>query len=107
MFNICIPLDDYIDKTFFIKKEEMIILPRKRDENKKTVNLSFSLDDANTLNNINDDILNALTDGFVNGYIESHKDITKKLLKSNYSYDDIINITGLLSESINKIKNEL
>ena len=107
MFNISVPIDDYIDKTFFIKKEKMIILPRKKDDERKTINLNFSLEDSNILNNLNKDILNALTDGFINGYIESHKDITKELLKLDYDYLDIGEITGLNQNSILKIKDEL
>ena len=107
MFNISIPIDDYIDKTFFIKKEELIILPKRKDEKKKMLNLSMDLDDNKVLKSIDDDILTAISDGFVNGYIESHKDITKELLILNYSYDDIIDITGLTLDSIKKIENEL
>lgn len=104
MFNICVPIDDYIDKTFFIKKEELIILPRKKEENTKTINLTMNLNDDPSFKNIDGDILSALTDGFVNGYIESHKDIIKELLKLNYSYNDICNITKLSQESIEKIE---
>ena len=90
MFSINIPIDDYIDKTFKIQEEELVILPRKKE-----------------YNNIDKNIMNALSDGFVNGYIECCKDLTKTLLRLNYSYDDIIEITNLSIESIYKIENEL
>ena len=101
MFNINIPIDDYIDKTFKIQ-EDMIILPRKKD-GRRTLNISMSLDEKDIDNNI----INALSDGFINGYIESCKDLTKTLLMLNYSYDEIINITNLSIESIYKIEDEL
>ena len=107
MYNISIPIDDYIDKTFKIHEEEMICLPKKNDDNRKFINISMSIDDHNNINNIDDEIMNALTDGFINGYIESHKDLIKELLKLDYCYDDIIDITGLSVESVIKIENEL
>ena len=103
MFTINIPIDDYIDKTFKINEEKNIILPKKINDDKKSINLTISFEENNEKN----EILNALSDGFVNGYIESHKDITKSLLKLNYSYDDIKDITELSFESIQKIENEL
>ena len=106
MFNMSIPIDDYINKTFLIKEEDMIILPKKKNEERKCINISMSLkDNNNSLKNI--DIICALSDGYINGYIECCKDITKNLLLLNYSYDDILNITGLSLDSINNIKNEL
>ena len=103
MFNINIPIDDYIDKTFKIREEEMICLPKRINDNRKTINISIPSKEIN----IDNTIIDALTDGFINGYIESHKDIAKDLLKLDYSYEDINYITGLSFESIYKIENEL
>lgn len=107
MITLNVPIDEYIDKSFLIKEENLIVLPKRKEEhyvNDKCINLSMSL---NETNESKDDILCALSDGFVNGYIESHKDIAKELLKLNYSYDDIKIITGLSINSIYKIENEL
>ena len=46
MFTINVPIDDYIDKTFKINEENMMVLPRKVNENKKEINLSFNLNDT-------------------------------------------------------------
>ena len=104
MLSINVNIDDYIDKTFFIKKEDMVLLPKKKGDVKSAVTLSI---DSDVFNSIDNDIFCALSDGFVNGYIESHKDITKNLLKNDYSYDDIKDITNLSLESIYSIENEL
>lgn len=103
MFNINIPIDDYIDKTFKIQEEDVIVLPKRKKDN-KSIYLSISLDDSK---DIDDNILYALSDGFINGYIECCKDLTKTLLRLNYSYEDIHEITNLKLESIYKIENEL
>ena len=108
MLTVNVPIDDYIDKTFKIQEEDMIVLPKRVNDHKKEINISLNLEDSNnSLKDIDGDLLSALSDGFINGFIEGYKDITKKLLELEYSYDDIQEITNLSLESINIIENEL
>ena len=108
MLSLSIIIDNYIDKTFKIQEEDMLVLPKRIDEEGKELNLSLNLkDDKKSLKDIDGDILSALTDGFINGFIEGHKEITKKLLELEYSYEDIEMITGLKINSIKKIENEM
>lgn len=107
MLSINVPIDDYIEKTFKINEEDMVILPRRKNKEIKNVSLDISLSDPNGIKNIDNEIISALSDGYINGYIESHKDITKTLLRLNYSYNEIKNITGLSQDSISKIEHEI
>lgn len=104
MADITIPIDNYINKTFKIKEESMIILPKKNNEVRKELNITFDLENSK---DINSEVLNALSDGFVNGFIEGYKDIATNLLKYNYSYEEIKKITKLSYDSIKIIEDEI
>ena len=48
-----------------------------------------------------------LTDGFVNGFIEGIKYVTKNLIEDDFNDSYIKELTGLSSKALNFIKDEL
>ena len=88
MLSINVPIDDYIEKTFKINEDDMVILPRRKKEEIKNVSLDISLSDPKGIKNIDNEIISALSDGYINGYIDKHfkenmtKEEAKEFLKN-------------------------
>ena len=109
MLHIKIPIDDYVDSIFKSRKEDMIILPRKANE-KSNNSLEIELDledEEDKLSNIDGELISALTDGFVNGFIVGLKYVSKNLIKEDFTDDFIIKLTNFSSKSLKIIKEEL
>ena len=108
MLHIKIPIDDYVDTTFKSRKEDMIILPRRVNNNENSLEITLDLEDEEEkLSNIDGELLSALTDGYANGFIEGLKYVSKNLIKEDFTDSFIMKMTGFSNKSIIYIKEEL